>query len=200
MRNQREIFFDRKYEAQVNAAAEAVAERAAGELGGGLGGDFGSADLGGGELGGDTQSEISPEDMISGPGAEDLGAEPEPEDTGPLLAAPPPPAKRDDKTGKRITTKSTEPQAKGHHYTAVKHGKGDGRNGRPQNYRVKGLSKPKTWHPGSMRLKSLGKGIYEENQATYSQEEKLLFESRREVTDLIAELANLEIKTNENEA
>ena len=49
LRNQREIFFDRKYEAQVNAAAEAEAEQ---EAGGGMGDLGGEADLGGGELGG----------------------------------------------------------------------------------------------------------------------------------------------------
>jgi len=199
LRNQREIFFDRKYEAQVNAAAESMAESeafagSAGEglsadLGGGLGDDMG---LEGGDLGGDLEGGdlgVDPAAATDATGGD--------EDTT-LLAAPP--AKRDSETGKVLTHKSTRPSAKGHTYTSVKHASGDGRNGRPQNYRAKGIPKPKTWLPGSPGLKSLGKGIYEHQESTYNQEEDLLFEASNEVKTLIAELSNLEIKINEDEA
>ena len=198
LRNQREIFFDRKYEAQVNAAAESMAEAeavssGAGDLGAGDLGDLGGGDLGDlGDLGGDDLGgdDLGGDDL----GGEDLGGE----DESALLAAPP--AKRDSDTGKLITPKSGTKKAKGHTYTSVKHGAGDQRNGRPQNYRAKGFPMPKTWLPGSSNLKSLGKGIYESKESTYNQEEKLLFEGRNEVKNLIAELANLETKTDENEA
>ena len=75
VRNQREMYFDRKLDAKLASAAEG-GEAEGGDLGGDLGGDMGGEDL----LGGD-------EDL----GAEDLGAE-EPageEDEGVLLAEPP---------------------------------------------------------------------------------------------------------------
>tara|TARA_B100001094_G_scaffold205187_1_gene199127 strand:- start:1754 stop:3694 length:1941 start_codon:yes stop_codon:yes gene_type:complete len=60
LRNQRELFYDRKYDARLAAVAEAVQEEAAGiggdiggDLGGDLGGDFGGDDLGGEDLGGE---------------------------------------------------------------------------------------------------------------------------------------------------
>jgi len=60
LRNQRELFYDRKYDARLAAVAEAVQEEAAGiggdiggDLGGDLGGDFGGDELGGDELGGE---------------------------------------------------------------------------------------------------------------------------------------------------
>ena len=190
LRNQREIFFDRKYEAQVNAAAESMAETEA-TAGGAMDMDLGGGDmdLGGGDmdLGGE---DLGGEDL----GGEDLGGE----EDNTLLAAPP--AKRDSKTGKRVTTKSTNSSAKGHTYTPVEYKDGDGRNGRPQNYKSKGAPQPKIWLPGSQRLKSLGKGIYENDQSTYNDEEQLLFEASNEVKKLISDLSKLETKPNENEA
>ena len=198
LRNQREIFFDRKYEAQVNAAAESMAESEASAGGIGSGDDLGGlsgddlSDLGGDDLGGD----LGGDDLGGDLGGDDLGDD---ADDGALLAAPP--AKRDSQTGKRITPKSTKDRAKGHTYTPVAYKAGDGRNGRPQNYKSQGAPRPKTWLPGSQRLKSLGKGIYENQQSTYSEdEENLLFEANNEVKKLISDLANLEIKTNEDEA
>ncbi|GAF91267.1 unnamed protein product, partial [marine sediment metagenome] len=68
LRNQREIYFDRKYEASLNAAAESVAEEAAAAMAGGgmgeLGGDMGD-ELGGGDFGGE----------LGGEGADDLGGD-----------------------------------------------------------------------------------------------------------------------------
>ena len=121
------------------------------------------------------------------------------EDEGGLLAAPP--AKRDPESGKLITHKSTRlKKRRGISIPQLNMAQAMERNGRPQNYRAKGIPQPKTWLPGSPRLKSLGKGIYENQESTYNQEEKLLFESREEVKNLIAGLENLETKTDENEA
>jgi hypothetical protein len=67
LRNQRELFYDRKYDARLAAVAEAVQEEAAG-IGGDIGGDLGG-DLGG-DFGGDELADAEP-------GGEDLGAAPD---------------------------------------------------------------------------------------------------------------------------
>jgi hypothetical protein len=79
LRNQREMFYDSKFDARLAAVAEAVAEEAAGIGGGDLGGgldDLGGEDLGGEDLGG--------EDL----GGEDLGGEEPAGEEDVLLAAP----------------------------------------------------------------------------------------------------------------
>ena len=98
VRNQREMFHDRKYEAELNAAAEAAGEAAAGEFGGDteggldLGGDEGGLDLDAPDEGGDEGGldldlgDDTPEDT--------------PDEEEPLLAAP---ARRDDR-GRKMTT------------------------------------------------------------------------------------------------
>jgi hypothetical protein len=81
LRNQRESFYDRKYQQALEAVTEQGAEEAlGGELGGDLGDDLGG-DLGGEDLGG--------EDL----GGEDLGAPEGGGEESPLLAAP---GRRDD--------------------------------------------------------------------------------------------------------
>lgn len=84
IRNQREMFYDRKQDASLQAVAEAAA---AGEAGGGLGGDLGG-DLGGGDLGGGGELEaLAGGDLAGGeemPAGDAGGAE-----ESPLLAVPP---------------------------------------------------------------------------------------------------------------
>jgi hypothetical protein len=191
LRNQREIFFDRKYEASLNAAAEAVAEEASSALMDAEGGgDLGAGDLGGEDLGGD----LGGEDLGGDLGGEDLGGEEAPEDEGALLAAPP--AKRDDRN-RPHTTKSLKKKAKGKNYVSKNHRGGDSRDGRPQNYSAHAFPKPKEVIPISA-LNSLSKGIYENLTPNYNgNEEELLFESRAEIRDLIADLAKAEIKVDE---
>ena len=65
LRNQRELFYDRKYDARLAAVAEAVQEEAAG-IGGDVGGDLG------GDLGGDFGGLEAPADE---PAPADLGDE-----------------------------------------------------------------------------------------------------------------------------
>ena len=177
VRNQREMFHDRKYEAELNAAAEAAGEEAAGGMGD-LGGDLGGDDLGG-DLGGDAGG--------------DLGGD-EGADEGPLLAAP---GKRDDRDRKH-TKKSLTKKAKGKKYVSRKLRGGDGRNGREHNYVAKAIPKPYETTPGLSDLMGLSRGIYENEQPIYSQDEALLFEAKASVKGLITELENSEIQIDED--
>jgi len=97
LRNQREMFFDKKYSAKLEAAT-AGGEAAEGDAGGGgLAGGLG--DLGGaeGDLGGDLDLGGEGEDIAGETGGDEGG------DTD--LLAEPPPAKRDDPIVKPPTTK-----------------------------------------------------------------------------------------------
>jgi len=186
VRNQREMFHDRTYEAQLNSAAEAAGEEAAGGMGD-LAGDLGDEDFGGDlgdeDFGGDLES--------------DLAGEEPPADEGPLLAAP---AKRDDRD-RRHTKKSLTTKAKGKRYVSKRHRGGDGRNGREHNYTAMAIPKPYETTPGLSNLMGLSRGIYEVEQPIYSKdkEETLLFEAKTKVRDLITELENSEIQLDEDE-
>ena len=187
VRNQREMFHDRKYEAELNAAAEAAGEAAAGDFGGeadsGL--DIDAPDTGGdegldiGDEGGldvDTDTPDTPE---------------EPPDEEPLLASP---ARRDDRGRKTTTTKRSKS-----HYTPKSLRGGDNRSGRQQSYLATAIPKPKDIVPGTSDLKSLSRGIYEESQTTYLKEEKNIFDTSAEIKNLISDLEKTEIQINEDE-
>jgi len=190
VRNQREMFHDRKYEAELNAAAEAAGEEAAGGMGD-LGGDLGEedfGDLGGEDLGGEDFGDLGG----------DLGGE-EAAEEGPLLAAP---AKRNDDRddrNRRHTKKSLTKKAKGKRHVSKKLRGGDGRNGREHNYTAMAIPKPYETTPGLSNLMGLSRGIYEVEQPIYSQEEELLFEAKASVKSLITELEKSEIELDEDE-
>ena len=191
VRNQREMFHDRKFEAELNAAAEAAGEEAAGgglgDLEGDLGGGEDLGDLGGGEDLGD----LGGDDL----GGDDLGGEDAPADDGPLLAAP---AKRDDRDRKH-TEKSLSKKAKGKKYVSKQFRGGDSRSGRQHNYSAMAIPTPKDITPGMSNLMGLSRGIYEVKQPIYGNEESLLFEAKSEIRDLITELENSEINLDEDE-
>ena len=111
LRNQRELFYDRKFDAQLAAVAEAEAEESAGLAW--LGGDAG------GDLGGDLAGVLATGDALGDALGVDTGEPPpetpadEPED---VLLATPPPGRREDEP----TPKSLEPQANGKEYRPVK--------------------------------------------------------------------------------
>ena len=188
VRNQREIFHDRKYEAELNAAAESAGEEAAGAGLGDLGGDLGGEDLDdlGGDLGGEDLDDL---------GGEDLGGDEAAADEGPLLATP---AKRDDR-GRKHTEKSLSKKAKGKRYVSKQFRGGDSRSGRQHNYSAMAIPKPKDITPGMSNLMGLSRGIYEVEQPIYGNEESLLFEAKSEIRDLITELENSEINLDEDE-
>lgn len=187
VRNQREMFHDRKYEAELNAAAEAAGEQAVSEFGGtaeeGLDIESPDEDEGGLELGSeegldlDTETPETPE---------------EPDEEEPLLASP---AKRDDR-GRKMTTTARSKS----YYTPKGNGRGgDNRSGRQQSYLSTAIPKPKDIIPGSSDLKSLSRGIYENHETNYLKEEKNIFDTSAEVRKLISELEKTETKVNEDE-
>jgi hypothetical protein len=188
VRNQREMFHDRKFEAGLNAAAELAAEEAAGAGMGDLEGDMGGDDLDlGDDLGGD---DLGGDDLDL-----DMDAGTDPAPDGPLLDAP---AKRDDRSRKH-TDKSLSRKSKGKAYVSKDLRGGDSRSGRQHNYSAMAIPKPKDITPGMSNLMGLSRGIYEVKEPTYNNDESLLFEVGSEVRNLITELENSEIKLDEDE-
>ena len=191
VKNRREIFTDRMYESNLETAAEqaqAAATDAAAGGGGDLGGlgdtGGGAADLGGlGDLGGGA-------DAGAAPPAGDAPA-PEPEAEGALLTAP---AKRDDNVvWTRPDGQTTTPRSKGKLYTPVGYDNREGSG--PRKKSMKGSysketagSNRRNIFPGMQGMTSLARGIYEENETSYYDEERKLFEVSREVKDLISKL------------
>ena len=190
LRIQRQMFYDKKYEASLEKAfAEAgmPSPEAGGMPGGGAPPPMGGPPMGGPPPGG--PADMPPEDAAA-------AADAPPEEPGPLLAAPPdegapspspegggdsppPPAKRDD-----------PPQWKGKKYEKVLY------DDRPSGARrrSKGYSgKPE----GIKELESLAKGIYENLESTYNKQESKILQSTKEVRDLInlMETKNDEVQT-----
>lgn len=171
IRNQREMFHDRKFEALLEAEAEAGLEEAGG---GALAGELGGEEDLGAALG--DEEELG----IEEPG-EELGAEEPGEDEGVLLAEPgeEAPAKRD-----------LPPQWKGKDYSPVKDDKRDmgarkrhmvAKSGRREGGRRGSL-------PGFGPLSQLSKGVSENKETNYKQQENEVFEISHEIKGLINEL------------
>ena len=189
VRNQREMFHDRKYEAELNAAAEAAGEEAAGNFGGEAedGIDLDAPDDGGSDIdlgGGEDEGGID----LGGGGESDEDVT----DDEPLLAAP---SKRRDDRGRSTTTTAKSKS----HYTPKASRGGDNRSGRQQSYLATAIPKPKDIIPGSSDLKSLSRGITEGTQSIYLKEEKMIFDTSAEVKKLISELEKTETHSNEDE-
>ena len=196
IRNQREMFFDRRFDAQLEAESEAVAAEATAAAGGGE--DLGLGD----EEGGD-------EDLGLG-GEEDLGGEEEGGEEDVLLAEP---AKRkDDIDGDIVRTrtgrKAYKPKGSNKVYTRGSKGKGyvpetspdyagsaRQRSIQGQYGREVARATLRNTHKGAQDMFSLGKGIYEGYETNYSSEEEKIFEASKTVKDLIIEL---ELKQNED--
>jgi len=190
VKNQRQMYYDRQFDARLEAAAEQAQAEATPS------GGEGEEDLLGGDLGTDGEGGegidlTGGEDALGG--GEDLGGDVGgEEDTGALLAAP---GSRED------TFDDKHKRAKGKiHITKQMTGERDKRDhgGRSQSYRTV---------PGYKKLKSLSRGVVEEdkqrlsesNDTTYYSEEENIFSLNREVSDLISELQNRKSK-NETEA
>tara|TARA_R110000824_G_scaffold101619_2_gene241346 strand:+ start:1219 stop:3204 length:1986 start_codon:yes stop_codon:yes gene_type:complete len=193
LRNQREMFYDRKHDTTLEAVAEAAAG-GGGEAGGGgldLGDEGGGElDLGGDEGGGDLDL-----------GGDEGGAEEE----SALLAEPP--GSRDSprlakslgkrsRTGKKYLTKGS----KGKAYQKVATDKRPS-GARTRNYSSIPTPEMNTYRSnnlGASELRSLSRGIYEEQDPNYlrdQQEEQSLLEVNSSIKLLIE---NLEAKTMEN--
>lgn len=197
LRNQREQYYDRKHDTALEGVAEAAS--GGGEAGGGGldlggGGDEGGLDLGGDEGGGDL-------DLGGDEGGGDEGGG----DESALLAAPP--GSRNSprlakslgkraRAGKKYVTKGS----KGKAYQKVATDK------RPQGARTRNyasvptpeMNTYRTNNLGGSELRSLARGIYEEQDPNYlrdQEEEKALLEVNHSVKMLIE---SLETKTTEN--
>ena len=178
IRCQREMFYDRKQDASLQAVAEAAAGGAAG---GALGGDLGG-DLGGEPPAGDL--ELGDEAAPEGADTEPEGAE----DDSTLLAAPP---------GTRDAPRLT-PGAKGKVYYPQRT---DSRpaGARTRNYASIATPEINTYRTnnlGASGLRSLARGIYEEEAPIYSlneqKEEQKLLQVSDSVSNLLEDLKNKE--------
>jgi hypothetical protein len=211
LRNQRELFYDKKFDANLAATAEAEQEMAAASMTGGgeLGGDEGLGDLGDeglGDLGDEGLGDLGDEDL----GGEDLGGEDlGGEDLGGgeedvLLAAP---GRREDSPADIRRKDRIRKKAAYQNVTA------DGRVSRgPRKKNYKAAAGPEVGtarsiypgYEGSTGLKPLTKGMFEEQQTiyeeTFSKEESKLLKTSMEAKRLIEELERSELKKNETKA
>ena len=173
IRNQREIYYDRKHDAELQKVAE---QAAAAETGGMAGGDM--------DLGGEVDMGMEmPEEMP----AADAGAEAPMEDESSLLAIPP---------GSRNAPRT---YGRGEVYYPAKrdHRISAGPIKRSNNAKYsksKSSSGPQNVYPGSEinTTPSISKGIYEEKESIYNlreqTEEIKLFEVNNSVRQLLTEL------------
>jgi hypothetical protein len=200
LRNQREMFYDRKHDTALEGVAEAAAA-GGGEAGGG-GLDLGGGDEGGGDLdlgGGDEGG--ADLDLGGDEGGDEGGA-----DESPLLAAPPgsrdsprlaPSLGKRARSGKKYTTKGS----KGKVYQKVATDKRPS-GARTRNYAsipTPEMNTYRTNNLGASELRSLARGIYEEQDPNYlrdQEEEQSLLEVNSSVKMLIE---SLETKTTEND-
>ena len=195
LRNQREMFYDRKHDTALEGVAEAAAT--GGGAGGGgldLGGEEGALDLGGEEGGGELDL-----------GGDEAGGGEEAGEESALLAAPP--GSRD---SQRLAPSKEERARQGKTYTK-KNWKGakykkvavDKRpaGARTRNYAsipTPEMNTYRTNNLGGSELRSLSRGIYEEQDPIYlreQEEEIALLEVNNSVKFL---LESLETKVTEN--
>jgi len=196
VRNQRNMFYDRKYDAALEAAA-AGEELEETELG--TGGALGAEDLGfGGE-------ELPPEEgELEELPAEEVPGDGEEEVETALLE---PPAKRDDyyddadwyKLKKKKDGSTTTSRSKGKWYMPTK---SDSRKSgaRRRSYLAQGSTESgkatrRNTHKGFQDLLGLGRGVYESKDTNYTSEEKKLFEVNNEIKNLITELEKKDNET-----
>ena len=201
VRCQREMFYDRKFEAALERTVEEVT--AGEDAGGGLAG------LEGLDEPGDLTGDLAPEEEAVAAGDEELAvpeAGPdEPADAGTLLAAP---AKRDD--GKEVPIKlvrkrgtnveTTTPKSK-KWYMPEKNPNYAG-SARQRHYKgvwADELTKNTTRNifKGADDMQRLAKGISESLESNYKRDEDNLLKVDREIKQLINEMELLETKKNE---
>ena len=189
LRNQRESFYDRKYQQALEAVTEQGAEDAlGGEMGGGdLGDGLGGDELGGDELGGD--------DL----GGDLGGAEPAAEES-PLLAAP----------GRRNDMKEGDANerdyAKSSYKTVAQRGGDQRRSGRsgPNSKTIKALHNVEALRGETSRsrkpqgyIPDVRFGLEEQKQSTYNTSETRLLENTRSVRKLVEQLEKKEAQEDE---
>jgi hypothetical protein len=209
IKNRRQMFYDRKFEAALETAGEAEQAEATAGIDAGADADLG--DLGGdlGEPGGTGAVGAEPE--LGAPtdaadlGGADLGGGADagaaaPADDGALLAAPP--GKREDKKGRTTTDKSHgwyEPRG-------TKAGGDRRKSSGPRKKNMNRAASPETGTtrktlPGYNELTGLvrGTGVYEERNTNYKVEETKILKDQRELKVLFESLKARDEK-NETEA
>ena len=208
LRNQREIFYDRRIATQLDQVAEEEAGTATG--GGGMGGDLGG-DLGGGDLGGDLGGDdlggdLGGDDLGGDLGGGDLGDELGGEDEV-LLAEPGGEAgKRDDKRGGNKPDvwmdkegNTTTRDSKHKMYRPVKPNQDKRKNHGPRSRQMQSLGSHEMARmpsrqlrmnlpAGAKELLGLGKGIFESKTTNYEKEEKEIFSVKEEIKKIFEDL------------
>tara|TARA_R110002072_G_scaffold48518_5_gene132723 strand:+ start:159 stop:1436 length:1278 start_codon:yes stop_codon:yes gene_type:complete len=199
LRNQREIFYDRKYDAQITAVAEKTQEEMSGfggDLGGGLGRDLEAGEAG---IGADPGDLGAPEGEA---GAEaDLGAE----EGGDILLATPeggvetaPVTEAESEVTRKDKWGKTEKRRRGPSGSTYYYGERPRNNASRRNVLSMkdqaGVSKdrtrttPRTNMPGRFELKNLTTGNLYENATNYNVEERQLFATKTQVEALLESL------------
>ena len=191
LRNQRETFYDRKYQQSLEGLAEEglLDDEGAG-LGGDLGGLGGEGDLG---LGGEDDLGLGGE---GDPGAGDLP----PEEETPLLATPP--GRRDDGSG------PSKQQGTPHKPVASDMRTSRGTGGRRRKTRKEAMPiETNTWrknagtgigNPGTRSGKTdVRFGLEEQKQSTYNRDEINLFENTTKVRLLVEQMEKKEAPEDE---
>ena len=221
LRNQRELFYDKKFDANLAATAEAEQEMAAASMsggGGGLGDDEGLGDLGGDDLGDDLGGDelggddLGGDDLGGDLGGDDLGAE-ETGDDDVLLSAP---GRRDDDPDPKKAKMQREKDRirKKAAYVNVTADGRHSRGPRKKNYNAAAgpeIGTARATFPGKVGYggldsltKGLSKGLFEEQQTIYEsefvEEEQKLLKTSLEAKALVEELKKSELKKNETEA
>ena len=178
LRNQREMSYDRKFEALLQAESEITVDATAGA-------GLGDLDLGTG----DTETTTAPDDTPAADTAPPAPA-PAPTDDSPLLSEPP--GNRDDKVtvrgldGKKLTTTD---KSHGKYYKK-KQGK-DGRHQRMKHMMSLGGASPSTidsTFPGNREMSKLYKGINEGQGTIYNDEEEKILNTNFDIKALLNEL------------
>jgi len=186
LKNQRQIFYDRKFDATLELAAGAEEEAAAGMAGGGAFEDFGAEEIpGGDELGGEELGAEEPT-ALDAPAAEDET----------LLAAPP--GKRDDDIPivkyEKPTGETTTDKSNSKWYLPTKDDKRD-MGARRQHWNLNkrmSSSSRKNLFPYMAPFTSLGKGVVtKEGLEMYSEDEEAkIFQVNNDLKKLITEMEN----------
>jgi len=192
LRNQREIFYDRKYDAQLNAVAEQMQEEAAG-IGADTGGDL---DLGTPDVGGDLDLGGEEGDLDLGGEAEAPAEEPA-EDI--VLAAPGEGegALQEEDEVRRVTARGVEvrgrgPSGKTYYHKPTKRKKGD--VARKKNYAS--VTRPEQFMQttkrsmaGRSELEGLAAGnVYEIKGTSYNKDTHEVFNAQKEIEQLLESL------------
>ena len=199
LRNQRELYTDRKFDAFLEGVGEAVQA----EMQSNLGEELGGAETE--ELGGQGDA-LTPdaEDPLGGTPGEDLTAtetdelgDTPPADDSMLLAAP---GKREDSVTYKFNDGSTTTtHSKGKRYDPVKRDKRQSA-GRAKAMKSKAGNTRATKtgiFPGAKSLFQLSRGVTESLETNYNDVEKNIFEVNRDIKDIILKLEESR-KKNEN--